>query len=71
MEIVKYLEGSGLLIKGASETIKNVAVQKVQKGGFFNKLLGSLGASSLGNLLVGKFVIQAGEETTTVGASDP
>ena len=32
MKIVKSLEDSGLLIKGVSETIQNVA--KEQKGGF-------------------------------------
>ena len=55
METVKYLEEPGLLTKGASETIKNVG--KGQKGGFFNKLLGPLDASLLGELLVGKSVI--------------
>ena len=43
MKIVKYLEESGLLIKGVSETIGNEA--KEQKGGFLSTLLGSLAAS--------------------------
>ena len=43
MKIVKYLEESGLLIKGVSETIGNEA--KEQKGGFLSTLLDSLAAS--------------------------
>ena len=42
MKIVKSLEESGLLIKDASETVKNEA--KEQKGGFFGILLRNLGA---------------------------
>ena len=49
MKIVKFLEESGLLIKGVSDTIKNKA--KEQKGGFLSTLLGTLDASLLGNLL--------------------
>ena len=52
MKITKSLKESGLLIKGVSETIKNEAKQ--QKGGFLSMLLGTLGASLLGNLLTGK-----------------
>ena len=51
-KFVKSLEGSGLLTKGISETIKNEA--KDQKAGFLGMLLGTLGASFLGNLLPGK-----------------
>ena len=51
-EIVKSLKGSGLLLKGVSETIQNGA--KEQKGGFLSMLLGTLGASLLGNILAGK-----------------
>ena len=74
MKIVKSLEDSGLLIKGVSETIQNVA--KEQKGGFLGMLLGTLGASLLGNLLHGKGVIatshihgtiRVGEETIRAG----
>ena len=49
MKTVKFLEESGLLIKGVSDTIKNEA--KEQKGGFLSMLLGTLDASLLGNLL--------------------
>ena len=52
MKIVKSLEESGLLIKEVSETIKNEA--KEPKVGFLSMLLGTLGASLLGNLLTGK-----------------
>ena len=58
MKIVKYLEESVLLIKGASETIKNEP--KEQKRGFLGILLGTLGASLLGNLLLGKGTFRAG-----------
>ena len=59
IEIVKSLEDSGLLLKGVSETIQNEA--KEQKGGFLSMLLGTLGATLLGNILAGKGVIRAGD----------
>ena len=52
MKIVNSFEESDLLIKGASETIENQT--KKQKGRFIGMLLGILGTSLLGNLLVGK-----------------
>ena len=52
MKIVKSLEDSGLLLNGVSETIQNEA--KERKGGFLSILLGTLGASLLGNMLAGK-----------------
>ena len=55
MKTVKSLEESRLLIKGVSETIKNEG--KEQKGGFLGTLLGSLGASLLGDLLTDKGTI--------------
>ena len=59
-KIVKSLENSGVLLKGVSETIQHEA--KEQRGGFLSMLLGTLGASLLGNLLTGgKGVISAGE----------
>ena len=60
-KIVESLKESGLLIKDVSETIKNEA--KEQKGGFLGMLLGTLGASLLGNLLTGKGTIRAGKGT--------
>ena len=65
MKIVKSLEGSGLLIKGVSETIKNET--KKQKGEFLGIFLGTLGASLLGILLIGKGTIRAGEGTIRAG----
>ena len=56
MKIIKYLEESGLLIKGVSETMKNEA--KEQEGGFLGMFFGTLGASLLGNLLTGKGTIE-------------
>ena len=55
IKIVKYLEDSGLLLKGVSETVQNEA--REQKEGFLSMLLGTLGASLLGNILAGKVVI--------------
>ena len=59
MKIVKSLEDSGLLIKDIREVIKNAA--KEQKEEFIGMLLGTLGASLLGNLLTGKGTIRSGE----------
>ena len=52
IKIVKSLEDSGLLLKGITESVQNKI--KEQKGGFLSMLLGTLGASLLGNLLTGK-----------------
>ena len=62
---VKSLENSGVLLKEVSETIQHEA--KEQRGGFLSMLLGTLGASLLGDVLSkglsGKGVIRAGEGT--------
>ena len=58
LKIVKSLEDSGISLEGVSETIKNEA--KEQKVGFFSMLLGTLGASLLGNMLADKGFIRAG-----------
>ena len=62
LKIVKSLEDSGVLLKGVSETIQHEA--KEQRGGFLSILLGTLGASLLGDVLSkglsGKGVIRAG-----------
>ena len=52
MKIVQALEDSNILLKGVTKTIENET--KDQKGGFLSMLLGTLGASLLGNLLTGK-----------------
>ena len=49
IKIVKSLEDSGLLLKE-------------QKGGFLSMLLGTLGASLLGNLLTRKGIYRAGKD---------
>ena len=51
MKIIEALENSGILLKGVTKTIENET--KKQKGGFLNMLLGTLGASLLGNSLTG------------------
>ena len=58
--IVKSLEDTALLLKGVSETIQNEA--KEQKGGFISMLLGTLGASLLGNILSGWGINRVREE---------
>ena len=60
MKIIKALENYGILLKGESKAIKNEI--KEQRGGFLRMLLGTLGASLLGNLLTGgKGIVRAGE----------
>ena len=52
IRIVKFLVNPCLLLKGVTENVQNEA--KEQKDGFFSILLGTLGASLLGNILAGK-----------------
>ena len=59
IEVVKSLEDSGSLLKGVSKTIQNEA--KEQKVGFLSMIVGTLGASLLGNILAGKEINRAGE----------
>ena len=59
IKIIEALENSGILLKGVTKTIENET--KEQRGGFFGMLLGTLGASLLGNLLSGKGLARAGE----------
>ena len=65
LKIVKSLEDSGLLLDGITKTVKNEV--KERKGGFRSMLLGTLGASLLGNMLAGRGVIRAGEGTIRAG----
>ena len=58
IKIIQSLKDSNILLKGVTGTIKNEA--KEQKGGFLSMLLGTLGASLLGNLLSGKGIVRAG-----------
>ena len=57
IKIVKSPEDSGLLLKGVTESVQNEVKQ--QKGGFLSMLIGTLGASLLGNLLTGKGAFHA------------
>ena len=63
MKIVQALEDSNILLKGVTKTIKNKT--REQKRGFLSMLLGTLGASLLGDLLTknlsGKETVRAGE----------
>ena len=54
MKIVKSLGIAGLLIKGVGKTIQNEP--KKQEVGFLGMLLGTIGASLLGNSLGSKRV---------------
>ena len=58
MKIIQALDNFNILLKGVTKTIKNET--KEQKGGFLSMLLGTLGASLLGNLLTGKGIVRAG-----------
>ena len=59
IKMIKSLDDSGILLNGVSETVQNEA--KEQIGGFFSMLLGTLGASLLRNILVGKGINRASE----------
>ena len=69
LKIVKSLEDFGVFLKGVSEASQNEF--KEQRGGFLSMLLGTLGASLLGDLLTknlfGKGVTRAGEGTIRAG----
>ena len=66
MKIVEALENFGILLKGVIKTIGNET--KEQRGGFLSMLLGTLGASLLGNLLTGgKGMMRAGEGIVRAG----
>ena len=65
IEIVKSLEDSGLLLNGVTESVKNEI--KEEKGGFLSMLLGTMGASLLGNLLAGKGLHRAGDGIVRAG----
>ena len=68
IKIIKEPENSDILLKGVSKTIENEI--KEQRGGFLSMLLGTLGASLLGNLLTGKSIIRAGEGKGIVRADE-
>ena len=57
IKIVKSLEDFDLLLKGVTETVQNEL--REQKGGFLSMVLGTLGASLLGNILTGRGINRA------------
>ena len=65
IKIIETLENSGILLKGVTKTIENET--KEQREGFLSMLLGTLGASLLGNLLTGKGMIRAGKGIVKAG----
>ena len=56
MKIVQALEDSNIILKGITKTIKN----ETKEQGFLGMLLGTLGASLLGNMLTGKGILRSG-----------
>ena len=67
MKIVQTLEDSNILLNGVTKTIKNKKEEK--KGGFLSLLLGTLGASLLGNILAGKGIVRAGSGCRSLNSS--
>ena len=66
IKVIEALENSGILLKGVIKTIENETEE--QRGGFLSILLGTLGASLLGNLSTGgKGLARAGEGTVRAG----
>ena len=59
IKIIKSPEDSALLLKGGTESVQNEV--KEQKEGFPSMLLGTLGASLLGNLLTVQGINRAGK----------
>ena len=64
MKSVQALEFFNILLKGVTKTIKNET--KEQKWEFWSLLLGTLGASLLGNLISVKGIVRAGYRNTKV-----
>ena len=60
IKIVKSLEDSSFLPEGVSQAIQNEFEE--QRGEFLSMLLGTLGASLLGNIVAGEGTNRAGEE---------
>ena len=58
MKTLQALQDSNIFLKGVTKTIKNKT--KEEEGGSLSMLLGTLGASLLGNLLTGKGIARAG-----------
>ena len=67
IKIIQELEDSNILLKEVTKTIKNKT--KEQKRGFLSMLLGTSGASLLGNLLTEKGIVRAGSGLLLSSAS--
>ena len=65
IKIGTALEEHNILIRGTTKTIKNNA--KKQEGRFLSMLLGTLGASLIGNLLTGKGLHRTGKGVYQTG----
>ena len=65
IKIVKSLEDPGLLLIGVTETVQKEL--KEHKGGFVSMLLGTLGASLLGNILSGRGINKKGRGINRAG----
>ena len=66
IKIIEALENSGILLMGVTKTIENET--KEQRRGFLGMLLGTLGASLLGNLWTGgKGIMTAGDGIVRAG----
>ena len=65
MKTVQAMEDSNILLKVFTKIIKSET--KEQGGGFLSMLLGTLGASLLGNLLSGKGTVRAREGIVRAG----
>ena len=65
IKIVRFLEDSGFLLNGVTESLKNEV--KERRGGFPSMLLGTLGTSLLANLLARKGIHRAGEGIVRAG----
>ena len=71
LKIVQALEDQNILLKGVTKIIKNETNQ--QRGGFLSMLMGTLGASLLGDILAksllgGKGDVRAGEGMYRAGS---
>ena len=62
IKIIEALENSGILLKGVTKKIENETKEQRE-----SMLLGTLGASLLGNLLSGKGLACAGEGIVRAG----
>ena len=65
IKIIEALENSAIFLKRVTKAIENETKEEI--GGFLSMLLGTLGASLLGNLLTGKGMMRSGEEIVRAG----